>query len=110
MQSAAVWCRRRCCCGCCALSVNCEENASLAVRRPLPIHAARGMLRLEPSTAAEYARWVLALNAAFLASGAGAGVEAGGSSSSSDNSSGRGGDCRLQPVSSHRWSPAILFG
>ncbi|PRW45539.1 hypothetical protein C2E21_6017 [Chlorella sorokiniana] len=71
------------------------------------LDTARGMLlRLEPSTAAEYARWVLALNVAFLASGAGAAADPG--SSSSDSSG--GGDCRLLPVSSHRWSPAILFG
>ncbi len=70
--------------------------------------AARGMLRLEPATAAEYARWVLALNAAFLASGVGAAAAAG---SSGSDSSGRGsGDCRLLPVGSHRWSAAILFG
>ncbi len=33
-------------------------------------YAARGMLRLEPVSATDHARWVLALNAAFLASGA----------------------------------------
>lgn len=56
------------------------------------------MLRLEPSTAAEYARWVLALNAAFVASGAAGGGEGGGS----------GGI--MGPVGDMPWSPAILFG
>ncbi|EFN53064.1 hypothetical protein CHLNCDRAFT_54039 [Chlorella variabilis] len=64
----------------------------------LVLDTARGMLRLEPSTAAEYARWVLALNAAFVASGAAGGGEGGGS----------GGI--MGPVGDMPWSPAILFG
>lgn len=62
------------------------------------------MLRLEPATAADFARWVLALNAAFLASSGG--PEAGGGSDSSDG----GGNSRQLPVGAHKWSPAILFG
>jgi hypothetical protein len=50
------------------------------------------MLRLEPASAAEYARWVLALNAAFQAS-----------------SGGNGGEV-LSHVGDMSWSPAILFG
>ena len=61
------------------------------------------MLRLEPATAADFARWVLALNAAFLASGAGPEAGSGGGSDGS-------GDSRQLPVGAHKWSPAILFG
>lgn len=71
--------------------------------------AARGMLRLEPAGAAEYARWVLALNVAFLASEARSTAAAAGGSSDSSSARG-GGDCRLLPVGSHHWSAAILFG
>lgn len=67
------------------------------------------MLRLEPAGAAEYARWVLALNVAFLASEARSTAAAAGGSSDSSSARG-GGDCRLLPVGSHHWSAAILFG
>jgi hypothetical protein len=55
------------------------------------------MLRLEPASAEEHARWVLALNAAFLASGSGGASAAG-----------EGGDSTL--LGDQRWSSAILFG
>jgi hypothetical protein len=57
------------------------------------------MLRLEPASAEEHARWVLALNAAFLASGSGSGGA---------SAAGQGGDRTL--LGDQRWSPAILFG
>jgi hypothetical protein len=56
------------------------------------------MLRLEPGSAAEYAQWVLALNAAFLASGS-SGSVGGGAAAGME-----------QPVGEMCWSPAILFG
>lgn len=72
-------------------------------------HAARGMLRLEPASPADHARWVLALNAAFLASGAVPGGASGGSSPASRQAA-AAGEARLQAVGAMRWSPAILFG
>ena len=82
---------------------------------PLPCFcpAVRGMLRLEPGSAEEHARWVLALNAAFLASG-GSGSGGASAAGKGDDSSraaaagGSGGGDTL--LADQRWSPAILFG
>lgn len=67
------------------------------------------MLRLEPSSAADHARWVLVLNAAFLASGA---APAGGPSGSDGRERGSGSDgadWRRMAVRDMRWSAAILL-
>lgn len=84
----------------------CSRNVSAAA--PLSAPAARGMLRLEPAGASEHARWVLALNAAFLASGAAA-AQASGSCGAAGAAAG-GGDGTLEAVGDQCWSAAILFG
>lgn len=65
------------------------------------------MLRLEPASAEEHAHWVLSLNAALLASGAG--PASSGSGSSGDGGAAAGGDSTLLSVGDMRWSAAILF-
>ena len=59
------------------------------------------MLRLEPASAAEHTRWVLALNAAFLASSAGGSGEAGSPAAAAGAQAALG---------DQRWSPFVLFG
>lgn len=93
-----------------AATHNCQAAQFPTPHPPPP--AARGMLRLEPVTAAEHALWVLALNAAFLASGAPAASGAGGSSllggaHGEESSTQR---CMQLAVGAMRWSAAILLG
>lgn len=78
------------------------------------------MLRLQPGSAEEHARWVLALNAAFLASGAlpagsaGGGVRGSplcaGAAAAAAGAADEAAATLAQAVGDQRWSPAILFG
>ena len=56
------------------------------------------MLRLEPSGAEQFGRWVLGLNAALLAAGGGGGGSIG------------GGGGAAEQLGSLPWSADVLFG
>ncbi|KAL4422371.1 hypothetical protein ABPG75_008568 [Micractinium tetrahymenae] len=73
------------------------------------LDTAKGMLRLEPGSAADHARWVLALNAAFLASDASPASSSGGSSWGAEGGSSGGSGWRRTAVRDLRWSAAILL-
>lgn len=62
------------------------------------------MLRLEPASAAEHTRWVLALNAAFLASV----ISSGGSGAAGASAAAAAG--AEAALGDQHWSPFVLFG